>query len=235
MRDPVLADKRVRHAIGYAIDREAIVDYLRRGLAQPAVRRAAAASRGPSSRTSASSPRPGAREGAARRGRLSRSRRRRPAAAPAPVAEDRRPTSTSGCRRPSSSRTCAQVGIDLDVRSYEFATFFADVLKGNFQMFTLQWVGVTDPDILRRVFHSQQVPPVGFNRGLLQQSGGRSADRSGQRGADRRGAAEVLQRGAEDDRRGRAVHQPLEQDERGRDAAGHHRPAPRSARRTCCR
>jgi peptide/nickel transport system substrate-binding protein len=24
---------------------------------------------------------------------------------------------------------------------------------------------VADPDILRRVFHSQQVPPVGFNRG----------------------------------------------------------------------
>jgi peptide/nickel transport system substrate-binding protein len=31
-------------------------------------------------------------------------------------------------------------------------------------MYTLQWVGVTDPDMLRRVFHSQQVPPVGFNR-----------------------------------------------------------------------
>jgi peptide/nickel transport system substrate-binding protein len=44
---------------------------------------------------------------------------------------------------------------------------YADVLKGNFQMYTLQWVGgsVADPDILRRVFHSTQVPPVGFNRG----------------------------------------------------------------------
>ena len=31
-------------------------------------------------------------------------------------------------------------------------------------MYTLQWVGVTDPDMLRRVFHSEQVPPVGFNR-----------------------------------------------------------------------
>ena len=37
MRDPVLKDRRVRHALGYAIDRQAIVDYLRRGLAQPAV------------------------------------------------------------------------------------------------------------------------------------------------------------------------------------------------------
>ena len=37
MRDPILQNKRVRHAIGYAIDRQAIVDYLRRGLASPAV------------------------------------------------------------------------------------------------------------------------------------------------------------------------------------------------------
>jgi peptide/nickel transport system substrate-binding protein len=41
----------------------------------------------------------------------------------------------------------------------------ADVLKGNVQMYTLQWVGVTDPDMLRRTFHSGQVPPGGFNRG----------------------------------------------------------------------
>ena len=39
------------------------------------------------------------------------------------------------------------------------------MLKGNFQLFTLQWVGVSDPDMLRRVFHSKQMPPSGFNRG----------------------------------------------------------------------
>ena len=39
------------------------------------------------------------------------------------------------------------------------------MLKGNFQLFTLQWVGVSDPDMLRRVFHSKQMPPNGFNRG----------------------------------------------------------------------
>jgi peptide/nickel transport system substrate-binding protein len=61
-----------------------------------------------------------------------------------------------------------RVGVDLDVRSYEFATMYADVLKGNFQLFTLQWVGVSDPDMLRRVFHSQQMPPNGFNRGYYQ-------------------------------------------------------------------
>jgi peptide/nickel transport system substrate-binding protein len=59
------------------------------------------------------------------------------------------------------------VGVDVDLRSYEFATLYADVLNGNFQLYTLQWVGgaMIDPDILRRVFHSNQVPPVGFNRG----------------------------------------------------------------------
>src|SRR5581483_2872375 len=59
------------------------------------------------------------------------------------------------------------VGVALDVRTYEFATLYADVLSGNFQLYTLQWTAgaLADPDILRRVFHSKQVPPVGFNRG----------------------------------------------------------------------
>jgi len=58
----------------------------------------------------------------------------------------------------------ARVGIALDVRSSEFQTLSADVLRGNFQMYTLQFVGVTDPDILRLVYHSQQMPPAGLNR-----------------------------------------------------------------------
>ena len=36
LRDPILKDVRVRQALGYAIDRQAIVEYLRRGLATPA-------------------------------------------------------------------------------------------------------------------------------------------------------------------------------------------------------
>jgi peptide/nickel transport system substrate-binding protein len=59
----------------------------------------------------------------------------------------------------------AEAGIELELRSYEFATLFSDVINGNVQLYTLQWVGVTDPDMLRRVFHSAQVPPGGFNRG----------------------------------------------------------------------
>ncbi len=37
LRDPVLADRRVRQAIGFAIDRASIITYLRRGLAIPAL------------------------------------------------------------------------------------------------------------------------------------------------------------------------------------------------------
>jgi peptide/nickel transport system substrate-binding protein len=55
----------------------------------------------------------------------------------------------------------ADVGIALDVRSYEFATLMSDVIRGNVQLYTLQFVGVTDPDMLRRAFHSSQTPPAG--------------------------------------------------------------------------
>jgi peptide/nickel transport system substrate-binding protein len=36
-------------------------------------------------------------------------------------------------------------------------------------MYFLQWTGgaVADPDILRRVFHSNQTPPAGYNRGTF--------------------------------------------------------------------
>jgi len=60
----------------------------------------------------------------------------------------------------------AEAGIALEIRSYEFATLFADVVRGNVQLYTLIFTGgsVADPDILRRVFHSSQMPPAGFNR-----------------------------------------------------------------------
>lgn len=59
----------------------------------------------------------------------------------------------------------AQVGIRLERRSYEWGTFFADVAKGNFQTYTLTWVGVTDPDHLYSVYHSSMQPDNGNNRG----------------------------------------------------------------------
>lgn len=58
-----------------------------------------------------------------------------------------------------------RVGIHLRVRSYEWGTFFGDIRSGNFQLYSLTWVGISDPDIYRYIFHSRFVPPRGLNRG----------------------------------------------------------------------
>ena len=167
MRDPLLADKRVRHAIGYAVNREAIVKYLRRGLAREATGLIPplAWAYEPGIHTFAFDP--------ARAMRLLDE-----AGFPDPDGPDgplprlnlSLKISTNEEIRLQSTviqQDLRNVGINLDVRSYEFATMFADVLKGNFQLMSLIWVGgaMADPDILRRVFHSSQVPPAGFNRG----------------------------------------------------------------------
>jgi peptide/nickel transport system substrate-binding protein len=58
-----------------------------------------------------------------------------------------------------------QVGVVLDIRTFEFATFFADVTKGAFQIYSLRWVGGNeDPDIFEYAFHSSKFPPNGANR-----------------------------------------------------------------------
>jgi peptide/nickel transport system substrate-binding protein len=58
-----------------------------------------------------------------------------------------------------------QVGIEVDLRSYDWGTFYGDIKAGNFQMFSLSWVGIKTPDIFRYVFHSDAAPPNGANRG----------------------------------------------------------------------
>lgn len=59
----------------------------------------------------------------------------------------------------------AQVGIELEIRTYEWGTFFSDVKKGNFHLYSLAWVGINDPDIYYQLFHSASLPPNGDNRG----------------------------------------------------------------------
>jgi peptide/nickel transport system substrate-binding protein len=59
-----------------------------------------------------------------------------------------------------------EIGITLDVRSFEFATFYADISKGAFQMYTLRWLGGNeDPDIFGYAYDSHRFPPRGANRG----------------------------------------------------------------------
>ncbi len=60
----------------------------------------------------------------------------------------------------------ARVGIALGIRSNEFATFYADVVRGAFQMYSLYWIGGNEqPDIFSLVFSSARFPPNGANRG----------------------------------------------------------------------
>jgi peptide/nickel transport system substrate-binding protein len=163
LRDPILSDVRVRRAIGHAIDRNAIVRYLRRELATVAI-----GILPPMSWFFEPDVLQFTHDPARARALLDE------AGFPDPDGDGPRPrmrltlrTSTAEAYRLQAAviqRDLQQVGIAVDVRSTEFQTLYTDVLLGNFQLYTLQWVGVSDPDMLRRVFHSSQMPPVGFNR-----------------------------------------------------------------------
>lgn len=60
----------------------------------------------------------------------------------------------------------SRVGVMLDVRSMEYATFYSDVTHGSFQVYSQRWVGGNnDPDIFQYVFSSKKMPPDGANRG----------------------------------------------------------------------
>ncbi|MFA6178370.1 MAG: ABC transporter substrate-binding protein [Candidatus Methylopumilus sp.] len=56
-------------------------------------------------------------------------------------------------------------GIELEIRSLDWGTFFDDIKQGNFQLYSLNWVGIKTPEIYRLAFHSQSIPPKGANRG----------------------------------------------------------------------
>lgn len=165
LRDPILQNKLVRQAIAYAIDREEITAYIFRGLAKT--------TRGllPPSHwayTDKVSYYPYDPE---------RSKRlldeagfpERPG--PAPRFKLVHKTSQNELARRVTEvlqRQLGQVGIELEIRSYEWGTFYSDIKSGNFQTFTLDRVGVSDPDIYYQLFHSKSVPPAGANRGRYQ-------------------------------------------------------------------
>jgi len=56
-------------------------------------------------------------------------------------------------------------GIDLEIQSFDWGTFYGDIKQGRFQLYSLAWVGVKSPDIFQYVFHSSMTPPAGANRG----------------------------------------------------------------------
>lgn len=83
------------------------------------------------------------------------------------------------------ARYLKEVGIETKILPYEWGTFFHDVNSGNFQLFSLTWVGITEPDIFYSVFHSSQVPPQGANRGGYQNTAVDRLVEEGRKVADR--------------------------------------------------
>jgi len=62
----------------------------------------------------------------------------------------------------------AEVGIAVEVRSFEFATVYADIKRGAFQLASMQTSDITEPDFYFMYFHSSWIPAApkfdGFNR-----------------------------------------------------------------------
>ena len=161
-RDPILGDARVRQAIAYAMDREPLIHNLWRDQVRPA------SSILPPQSWAFSADVPQYEHDPKHAAQLLDQ-------AGYPLRNGVRFHLTMKTSAEESSRQLAAVlqqqlrgvGIALDIRSFEFATFLADVSKGAFQMYALRWIGGNqDPDIFESVFHSQRTPPHGFNRGF---------------------------------------------------------------------
>jgi len=80
-------------------------------------------------------------------------------------------TSSNAFRVALARAMAAQLGdagIAVEVRPFEFATFFSDIKKGNYQLATMQSSEITEPDFYYFYFHSSRIPdakdPDGGNR-----------------------------------------------------------------------
>jgi peptide/nickel transport system substrate-binding protein len=159
-RDPLLKDVRVRQAVGYAIDRTAIIHYLFRDFARPAY------SLLPPESWAYNADVPHYDHNPDRARQLLEQ-------AGYPAVNGVRFHLTMKTSTDESPRLVAavlqqqlrDVGIALDIRTFEFATFLSDVIRGAYQVHTLRWVGGNeDPDIFEYVFHSAKFSPKGGNR-----------------------------------------------------------------------
>ena len=162
--DPALRDPRVRQAIACAIDKDALIAALWRGQARPAetmlppghwaVAGDAALPQYPHD--------------------VARAIRLLDEAGLKPDKNGIRLRFTLKTSTDETTRLEAQAmqeemraaGIELSLRSAEFATFYSDITKGAFQMYILRWIGSNeDPDIFRYTSASSMFPPKGGNRG----------------------------------------------------------------------
>jgi len=162
-RDRRLADRRVRRAIAAAIDPALLVRALLGPTARPATGLLT-----PEHWAYAAVPRTAPSRRRARR-LLDRAGFVDPDG-PGPAARFRIVYKTSnqpGRRRLAEALQAelGAVGIALDVRTYEWGTLFADIRNGNFELASLTWVGIADPDLYRLAYNSKMTPPAGLNRG----------------------------------------------------------------------
>jgi len=160
LRDAASGDARVRAAVAHAIDRNAIIRYLYRGMARPAE------SLLPPEHWAGNAHLPADAYDPAASRRLLQEAGYGP---DRPLQLEFR-TSTN----PRSLRLAAilqqqlhEAGIEASIRSYDWGTFFGDIKAGRFQMYSLSWVGLKMPDVFRYIFHSESTPPAGANRGRL--------------------------------------------------------------------
>ncbi len=160
VRDPILKDRRVRQAIAFAIDRGPMIHYLLRDFARPAY--------------SLLPPQSWAYDGdVPHYDHNANIARQLLEQAGYPEINGVRFHLTMKTSTEETTRLLAavlqqqlrEVGIALDIRTFEFATFFADVTRGAYQIHSLRWVGGNeDPDIFEYVFHSERFTPKGANR-----------------------------------------------------------------------
>ena len=160
LQDPVTGNAGVRQAIAHAIDREGIIRHILGGAAQPA-----AALLPPDHWAG----HPGLQQ-------IDYDPVQARTLLAAAGYDDAHPltlhykTSTDPVRLRIATviqQQLAQAGIDLQLSSYDWGTFFGDIKAGRFQMYSLMWVGIKTPDIFRYAFHSASLPPEGANRGRL--------------------------------------------------------------------
>jgi len=52
----------------------------------------------------------------------------------------------------------AEIGITVELHSYEFGTFFADIKKGNYQLASMQTNAITSADWYYTYFNSARIP-----------------------------------------------------------------------------
>lgn len=158
MHDPVVGDHRVRAAIAHAINRPEIIEHVLGGAARPA------GSLLPPDHWAGHPDLHGYDYNPARSRQLLQQAGYGDGGGPAIVYK----TSNNPARIRLATiiqYQLGQVGIDVEIRSYDWGTFYADIKAGKFQMYSLSWVGLKLPDIYRYVFHSESLPPAGANRG----------------------------------------------------------------------